>query len=308
MPTEHNGWKLELSVIPLATKHQTSSETTKRLVIYGFLGFSIFFVAIMNYMLIVIATLGRRAKSVGVHKCNGANNGNIFSMFMMETGIIVLVSILVCAFIIFNARDLIEDLLSVRLASLFTWGTLWVPLLVVVLLFLLAGVLPGRIFSHIPVTQVFRRYTDGKKGWKRSLLFIQFTGVSFVHEFIQALQIFIVGFFQPYIEGMIKRITTYQHNGLLRLIETLIAHITEHTYYSSFLNLIKRFSYGSIRPFLKPDYLFIHQQIFGMGHRLSFYNRNAYHIRIIKINIVHIKNTYTLAVTAHQSFCYSYAR
>lgn len=36
MPTEHNGWKLELSVIPLATKHQTSSETTKRLVIYGF--------------------------------------------------------------------------------------------------------------------------------------------------------------------------------------------------------------------------------------------------------------------------------
>lgn len=176
MPTEHNGWKLELSVIPLATKHQTSSETTKRLVIYGFLGFSIFFVAIMNYMLIVIATLGRRAKSVGVHKCNGANNRNIFSMFMMETGIIVLVSILVCAFIIFNARDLIEDLLSVRLASLFTWGTLWV----VVLLFLLAGVLPGRIFSHIPVTQVFRRYTDGKKGWKRSLLFIQFTGVSFV--------------------------------------------------------------------------------------------------------------------------------
>ena len=102
---------------------------------------------------------------------------------------------------------------------------------------------------------------------------------------------------------MIKRITTYQHNGLLRLIETLIAHITEHTYYSSFLNLIKRFSYGSIRPFLKPDYLFIHQQIFGMGHRLSFYNRNAYHIRIIKIHIVHIKNTYTLAVTAHQSFC-----
>lgn len=45
---------------------------------------------------------------------------------------------------------------------------------------MLAGVLPGRIFSHIPVTQVFRRYTDGKKGWKRSLLFIQFTGVSFV--------------------------------------------------------------------------------------------------------------------------------
>lgn len=31
-------------------------------------------------------------------------------------------------------------------------------------LFMVAGVLPGRLFSRIPVTQVFRRYTDGKKG------------------------------------------------------------------------------------------------------------------------------------------------
>lgn len=50
----------------------------------------------------------------------------------------------------------------------------------IVILFLLAGGIPGRLFSRIPVTQVFRRYSDGKTGWKRSLLFIQFTGVSFV--------------------------------------------------------------------------------------------------------------------------------
>ena len=75
---------------------------------------------------------------------------------------------------------MIEDLLSVRLSSLFTWGTLWVPLLTILVLFVLAGGIPGRLFSRIPVTQVFRRYTDGKKGWKRSLLFVQFTGVSFV--------------------------------------------------------------------------------------------------------------------------------
>ena len=58
--------------------------------------------------------------------------------------------------------------------------TLWVPLLTILVLFILAGGIPGRLFSRIPVTQVFRRYTDGKKGWKRSLLFVQFTGVSFV--------------------------------------------------------------------------------------------------------------------------------
>ena len=82
--------------------------------------------------------------------------------------------------LIINARGLIEDLLSVRLSSLFTWETLWVPLLTILVLFILAGGIPGRLFSRIPVTHVLRRYTDGKKRWKRSLLFVQFTGVSLV--------------------------------------------------------------------------------------------------------------------------------
>ena len=128
------------------------------------LGFAIFFVAIMNYVLVAIATMSRRAKSIGVHKCSGASAINIFSMFLFETGIVVLMSVIVALFIIFNTKDLIEDLLSVQLSSLFTLETLWVPILIVFVLFIVAGVLPGRLFSRIPVTQVFRRYTDGKKG------------------------------------------------------------------------------------------------------------------------------------------------
>ena len=178
--TPIDDWKMDYSIIPLVKRHLDSPDVQKRLVIYGFLGFAIFFVAIMNYMLISIATLSRRAKSVGVHKCSGASSTNIFSMFLAETGILVILSVLLSFLLIFNAREMIEDLLSVRLSSLFTWGTLWVPLLTILVLFVLAGGIPGRLFSRIPVTQVFRRYTDGKKGWKRSLLFVQFTGVSFV--------------------------------------------------------------------------------------------------------------------------------
>lgn len=178
--TEIDNWQIDYEIAPLTDKHLDSPEVQKRLVIYGFLGGAIFFVAIMNYMLIAIATLSRRAKMVGVHKCSGASSGNILGMFLMETSIVVLAAVLISFFIIFNTQGLIEDLLSVRLSSLFAWNTLWVPALTVLVLFLLAGVLPGRLFARIPVTQVFRRYTDGKKGWKRSLLFIQFMGVSFV--------------------------------------------------------------------------------------------------------------------------------
>lgn len=85
----------------------------------------------MNYVLVAIATMSRRAKSIGVHKCSGASAINIFSMFLFETGIVVLISVIVALFIIFNTKDLIEDLLSVQLSSLFTLETLWVPMFIV---------------------------------------------------------------------------------------------------------------------------------------------------------------------------------
>ena len=57
---------------------------------------------------------------------------------------------------------------------------IWVPLVVVLVLFIVGGILPGRLFARIPVSQVFRRYTEGKKGGKRPLLFVQFAGVAFI--------------------------------------------------------------------------------------------------------------------------------
>ncbi len=138
-PLQWDDWKLEYSVVPLSKRHLDSADTQKRLMIFGFLGFSVFFVAIMNYMLISIATISRRAKSVGVHKCSGASSGNIFGMFLAETGVLVLLSVLFSFLLIINMGELIEDLLGTSLASLFAWDIIWIPLLTVVVLFLLAG-------------------------------------------------------------------------------------------------------------------------------------------------------------------------
>ena len=178
--TSWDGWKSTYSVIPLPDLHTDYPDIRRRLAILGFLGFALFFVAAMNYILISIATLSRRAKAVGVHKCNGAGEGQVFTMFMLETGAMVLAAAVLSALLLWLFAGGIESWLGISVGALFTWQTLWVPLLTVLLLVVLAGVLPGRMFARIPVTQVFRRYTDGKKGWKRGLLAVQFAGVSFV--------------------------------------------------------------------------------------------------------------------------------
>lgn len=177
----YDGSSMEGGIIAVEDFYLNNPDNVRRVVILFVLGFSIFFVSGMNYVLAAIATIGRRAKMVGVHKCCGADSGRVMGMFLWETGLMMLVSVLCCVGLMYLFREPVEDMLGVtRLGELFRWQTLWVPAAAVVVLFLIAGVLPGQMFARIPVTQVFRRYTDEKRSWKRGLLFVQFLGVAFI--------------------------------------------------------------------------------------------------------------------------------
>lgn len=177
---QESGLHLKVAVSPLRDVHLEMPGVKKIVWIMSLLGFAILFTATMNYVLISVSSLTHRAKGIGVHKCSGASEGNIFALFLYETLLIISISLLCMSFILFYFRDKVEELADVSLPSLFTWHNLWAPLSVIAFLFIVGGVLPGRMFSSVPVTQVFQRYTKGNKGWKRPLLFIQFAGVAFI--------------------------------------------------------------------------------------------------------------------------------
>ena len=174
------GFSMKAEARPIRDTYRNYDEVKRMSTIMAILAGSILFITALNYVLISISSLSRRAKAVGVHKCSGAEEGTIFGMFLWETGIIILIALLLMGFLIINFKDFVEDIASTQLVNLFAIDRIWVPLSVVGALFLIGGVLPGYVFSKIPVTQVFKRYTEGKKGWKRPLLFVQFAGVAFV--------------------------------------------------------------------------------------------------------------------------------
>lgn len=146
----------------------------------GILAIALLFTATLNYVLISLSSLAYRAKAIGVHKCNGAGTGGIFGMFLWETAIIVCISLALIAFIILNFNEKIEELIQTPVGELFSLQNIWAPALVVLFLFFIGGIMPGRFFSSIPVTQVFRQYTENKKRWKYPLLFVQFAGTAFL--------------------------------------------------------------------------------------------------------------------------------
>ena len=167
-------------VKPIRDTYRNYDSVKRMRNIMSILGLAILFIAALNYVLISISSLSYRAKSVGVHKCSGASGGRVFGMFLLETAIVIVAALLLMLLLMCNFRDFVEDTAVVKLTTLLAPERIWVPLSVVLVLFIVGGVLPGRLFARIPVSQVFRRYTEGKKGWKRPLLFVQFAGVAFI--------------------------------------------------------------------------------------------------------------------------------
>jgi putative ABC transport system permease protein len=176
----YKGQSEEYSFMTPSQYHLQKPESRKIVMILSILGFAILLVAGMNNVLISVSSLAQRAKSVGIHKCNGASDGHIYRMFLYESALLILLSLLFVTVLLFTFKLEIEDLSGTSLKALFTWQTLWVPILVSLVLFLVIGLFPGKLFAAIPVTQVFHRFTAHRFVWKRSLLFIQFTGIAFI--------------------------------------------------------------------------------------------------------------------------------
>ena len=177
---EKSGLELSVHITPVRSIHVDNSQVQKMIWTMGLLGLVLLFTTTLNYVLISVASLTQRAKAIGVHKCNGASASSIFSMFLIETAVVIALALLLIGVLVYTFHEKMEELAAVPIPVLFAWQNLWAPLLVVALLFLLGGCLPGVLFSRIPVTQVFLRYTSGRRGWKRVLLFVQFGGAAFI--------------------------------------------------------------------------------------------------------------------------------
>ena len=172
--------EIRVSIGPLDGYHLSLGNIRNMIYIMTILGAVLLISAAFNYALISISSLSYRAKAISIHKCSGAETGNIFGIFFWETFFVVLFSISIAVFFILNFQNPIEDMTGATIHGLFSWQHIWAPSLAIILLFLIGCIMPGHLFSSIPVTQVFRRYSEGKKHWKYPLLCMQFAGTAFL--------------------------------------------------------------------------------------------------------------------------------
>jgi putative ABC transport system permease protein len=128
----------------------------------------------LNFALLSISSLITRAKEVGVRKASGARASGIFSLIIWETVIYVTMAALLAGALLWGLKPQLDEMFG-KFDNIFAFENLWGVGVVLIGLIIFAGIIPAWIFSRIPVTQIFQRFTSNRSHWKRILLFIQFT-------------------------------------------------------------------------------------------------------------------------------------
>lgn len=158
-----------------------SSSDYNRIMNIVFLAFAVLMlaVAVLNYILLVISGMVNRAKSIATYRCYGAKSADIYRMILSESALHGLLSLGLAVLIIFGIQDVVQEQIGHSLRSLFPPSTILVCVAVTVLIVLLCGAMPGYLYTRIPVTYAYRRYTESKRHWKLGLLFVQFLLTTF---------------------------------------------------------------------------------------------------------------------------------
>lgn len=171
---EKSGPTLWYFLSPLATEHSSRPEVRNLVFILSIIAALLLLVSIMNYVLVAISDVIRRAREVGVRKCYGAESWDINRILLRETACNLGLSLAVAAALVLAFRGAIESLLGVPVQDLITPLSVWIVICVVVLVFLVSAIIPAQMFTRIPISSAFRGYKESKRRWKISLLSFQF--------------------------------------------------------------------------------------------------------------------------------------
>lgn len=171
---EKSGLTLWYFLSPLATEHSSKPEVRNLVFILAIIAALLLLVSIMNYVLVAISDVIRRAREVGVRKCYGAQPWDINKILLKETACNLGLSLAVAAALVLAFRGAIESLLGVPVQDLITPLSVWIVICVVVVVFLVSAIIPAQMFTRIPISSAFRGYKESKRRWKISLLAFQF--------------------------------------------------------------------------------------------------------------------------------------
>ena len=158
---------------PFNKMHTSAPEVRQQVVLLSIVAALLILISLLNYILIVISSMVKRSKEVGVRKCYGAESKHIYGMLSKEAVLHIALSLVLAAIIIFTGRSIVENLLGVPFQTLLVPQSIVAIGAVILFVLIISIVVPAELYQRIPVYAALKNYTEHSRNWKLGLLGVQ---------------------------------------------------------------------------------------------------------------------------------------
>ena len=172
---EETGISLSYFLSPLDKMHTSDTDVRNSMIMLGIVSALLLVISILNYILSTISEAVRRSREFATRKCFGAGSRDIYGALLREAAAVVAAAIVMAVMLTVAAAPVIENIMGVSVSSMLV-PLSWIVIAAIVLLVLLGtALIPGWLYSRIPVTDALRSWSDSRRRWKHLLLVTQFT-------------------------------------------------------------------------------------------------------------------------------------
>ena len=170
---EAQGLQLRYYLKPFIKVHTSSQGVKTQIILLSIVAALLILISLLNYILIVISSLVKRSKEVGVRKCYGAEGKHIYGMLTKEALLHIVLSLALAAAIIFAGRGFVENLLGVPFTTLLVPQSIAAIVVLLLFVMVISIVVPAELYKRIPVDAALKNYTENSRRWKLGLLGVQ---------------------------------------------------------------------------------------------------------------------------------------
>ena len=170
---EAQGISMRYFLSPFSTMHTSSPKVKTQVILLSIIAALLIIISLLNYILIVISSMVKRSREVGVRKCYGAEGKHIYWMLTKESLLHISLSLVIAAIIIFAGRGIVENLLGVPFQTLLVPQSIVAIAAVLLLVLVISIVVPAELYQRIPVLAAIKNHTENSRRWKLSLIGVQ---------------------------------------------------------------------------------------------------------------------------------------
>ena len=170
---EAQGTSLRYFLKPFSSLHTSDPDVRSQVILLSIVAALLILISLLNYILIVISSMVKRSKEVGVRKCYGAEGKHIYGMLTKEALLHIVLSLVLAAVIIFAGRSIVENLLGVPFQTLLVPQSIMAIAAVILLVLVISIVVPAELYQRVPVYAALKNYTENSRNWKLGLLGVQ---------------------------------------------------------------------------------------------------------------------------------------